>query len=318
MKINFFKIVAIAFLSITIVCLAFILKLSSESDSFPAVPFEYTVPKGGSLYSTTRDMESRGIVQSATFLKIAVILMSFHRTIQAGDYKFDTPESTITIARRLYSGDFRQTKISITIPEGTNVRDMAFIFLKNLPNFNAPYFVKMASKEEGYLYPDTYLFFENVKVDEIIKVMRGNFDKKITTVIDEITVSKKSLGDIVNMASIIEKESNNKTDSKIISGILWKRLDLGMPLQVDAPFYYLTGRTGPFTHKDLQIKSPYNTYLNKGLPAGPITSPSLISIEAALQPTKTTYYYYLTGKDGKMYYADTYEGHLSNKAKYLR
>ena len=304
--------------SLIIITVSIILNLSSVPANFPKTPFEYSIQKGGSLYSASRDMENKGMIKSATFLKYAVAVLSFNRIIKAGDYKFERPESSIQIARRLYKGDFRQTKISVTIPEGTNVRDMAFIFQKSLPNFDSPYFVKMANKQEGYLYPDTYLFFENVRVDEIIKVMRDNFDKKIQTLNERVVASGKTLNDIIIMASVIEKESNNITDSRIISGILWKRLAEGMPLQVDAPFYYLTGKTGPYTSVDLKIKSPYNTYLNKGLPAGPITSPSLISIEAALQPTKTTYYYYLTGKDGKMYYADTYDKHLVNKNKYLK
>ncbi len=304
--------------SLIIVIVAVILNLSSAPDNFPKTPFEYSIPKGGSLYSTSRDMETKGMIKSATFLKYAVAVLSFNRIIKAGDYKFEGPESSIQIARRLYKGDFRQTKISVTIPEGTNVRDMALILLKNIPGFNAPYFVKIANKEEGYLYPDTYLFFENVKSEEIVRTMKENFNKKISSIDQDIKATQKSLSDIVIMASLIEKESNNLADSKIISGILWKRLEEGMPLQVDAPFYYLTGKTGPYTSVDLKIKSPYNTYLNKGLPVGPITSPSLDSIKAAINPVDSKYYYYLTGTDKLMHYAVTYQEHLANKAKYIK
>lgn len=307
-----------AIISLIIIIAAIVVNLSTAPANFPKTPFEYSVPKGGSLYSVSRDMEIKGMIKSATFLKYAVAGLSFNRIIKAGDYKFDGAESSIQIAQRLYKGDFRQTKISVTIPEGTNVRDMALIFLKNIPNFNAPYFVKIANKEEGYLYPDTYLFFENVKSEEIVRTMKENFNKKISSMDQDIKASQRSLSDIVIMASLIEKESNNLADSKIISGILWKRLKEGMPLQVDAPFYYLTGRTGPYTTNDTKIKSPYNTYLNKGLPIGPITSPSLDSIRATVSPVNSAYYFYLTGTDKLMHYAVTYQEHLANKEKYIK
>jgi UPF0755 protein len=300
------------------VILVSVIYTSSAPSTFPTKPFIFSIANGSSLTTVSSDLMATGMIRSEFLLKTMVVAISLNKGVQAGDYKFEGKESTFDIAKRLVKGDHRQKRITITIPEGTNVRDMAQIFFKKLPSFDVIDFVKLASPEEGYLYPDTYTFFENVTSEEILKTMRSNFDSKLEKLSDEIASIKRSQADVINMAAILEKESKTELDSKIIAGILWKRLDEGIPLQVDAPFYYLTGKTGPYTLDDLKIKSPYNTYMNKGLPAGPISNPGMVSIKASITPTKTSYYYYLTGKDGKMYYSDTYEGHLSNKAKYLR
>lgn len=121
------------------------------------------------------------------------------------------------------------------------------------------------------------------------------------------------------MASLIEREAKTDEDRKTIAGILWNRIDLKMPLQVDAVFGYIKGiDTYHPTSEDLSIESPYNTYLHAGLPPTPISNPGLESLHAAATPTKTDYLYYLTGKDGVMHYAKTFEEHKANRAKYLK
>lgn len=134
----------------------------------------------------------------------------------------------------------------------------------------------------------------------------------------EVEKSGRSLEDIIVMASILEGEAKTREDMEIVSGILWKRIEIGMPLQVDTSFVYILGKaTEDLTLSDLEVKSPYNTYLYKGLPPGPISNPGLDSIRAAVNPTTTPYLYFLTGNDGKMYYARTFDEHVKNKQKYL-
>lgn len=292
--------------------------LARPPETFPKQQFDIHIEKGDSVSSAATNLSKKGIITSPTLFKAAAIILSGNTGVQLGDYRFEKKENTFQIAWRMVRGDQRQPKIRVTIPEGTNTFDMAFILLKNLPNFNAPKFVGLAKKEEGYLYPDTYDFFANTKPEEVIKRMKDNFNMKVGGIEKEIETFGKPLKDIVIMASIVEKEANNAEDRKIISGILWKRLKEGMPLQVDAPFYYITGKLGNFTYNDLKIKSPYNTYLNKGLPIGPITNASLETISDTITPLETPYYYYLTGTDGKMYYSSTYDGHLRNKNIYLK
>jgi UPF0755 protein len=145
--------------------------------------------------------------------------------------------------------------------------------------------------------------------------MLANFGKKLNPELREkIAVQKKTIFDIVTMASLLEKEVITLDDKKIVAGILWKRLEIGMPLQLDATVNYVTGKNDPsVTIKDTTIDSPYNTYKYKGLPKGPISNPGIDSIIATIYPKKTNYWYYLT--DGKTIFSETLQQHNTAKAK---
>ncbi|MBI2450741.1 MAG: endolytic transglycosylase MltG [Parcubacteria group bacterium] len=173
---------------------------------------------------------------------------------------------------------------------------------------------------EGFLFPDTYRFDKNSSEEEIISRMLNNFDKKLDLEFrEEIKNQNKSVFEIVTMASLIEEEGKIKTDREIISGILWKRLEVGMPLQIDATINYITnGKNLKIPLEETKIKSPYNTYLNKGLPLGPIASPGLESIEAAVFPEKTEFWYYLSKPTGEIIFSKTLEEHNIAKVKYLK
>lgn len=290
---------------------------SQPTSTFPKGTFSIEVEKGRGINHATEVLLKNGMIRNDFIFKSAAIILSLGKGVHAGYYRFDHSQNSIVIAYRMVKGITNEQKISVTVPEGTNVNDMAFIFLKTFPKFNAARFVSLAKSNEGYLYPDTYLFFENVKSEEIIKVMRDNFNKKINPYLNEIKTSEKSLADIVTMASIIEKEGVG-SDRPIISGILWKRIREGIHMQVDPPFYFITGKTDSIKFDDIKIDSPYNTYKYKGLPKGPITNPSIDAIIAALRPVESKYYFYLTGTDKIMRYAVTYDGHLANKAKYMK
>lgn len=303
---------------VIVICFLAVIVISQSPKEFPQKQFSFNVAKGESVSSIADDLYVKKMISSPLLFKITAIVLSKNKGVKAGDYRFNGKESAFKIANRFIAGDQKQPKAHITIFEGTNVQDMALIYLKNLPNFNAAKFVSLAKDSEGYLYPDTYDFLENVKSEEIIRVMKKNFDDKLQTISKEISASRRSLKDIVTMASIVEKEANIDEDRRIVAGILWKRLDEGMLLQVDPPFYYITGKSTGVTFADLKIDSPYNTYKYKGLPKGPIDNPSIDAIEATINPTTSKSYFYLTGHDGKMYYATTYDGHLKNKSLYLK
>lgn len=302
-------------LCIVIIILA--IRVQAPSD-FPLDKYSFHIEKGTSLTNIASNLEKEKLIRSPFFFKATVKIMSWNNGVQAGDYIFTEKENIFGLSRRLVLGEQGQAKVKVTVPEGTNVADMAFIFLKAFPNFDTRKFLVLAKKEEGFLYPDTYNFFANTKPEEIVKTMKDNFDKKISSIDSDIKKSNKNIREIVTMASIVEEEASTDEERMMIAGILWKRIDEGMLMQVDPPFYYITGKTSGVTYDDLKIKSPYNTYINKGLPIGPISNPSLSAIKATLNPTPSKYYFYLTGKDGKMYYAVTYEGHLVNKNKYLK
>jgi UPF0755 protein len=177
----------------------------------------------------------------------------------------------------------------------------------------------MSENDEGYLFPDTYEFFENATTGEVYTRLRETFDLKTSELSKQVGPGGESFRDVMILASIIEEEVPEPEDRRIVSGILWKRLSIGMPLQVDATFQYTIGK-GSFelTKEDLASDSPYNTYTRRGLPPTPIASPSLDAIDAALHPEKTGYLFYLSGTDGTTHYAKDFEGHKLNRAKYLR
>jgi UPF0755 protein len=170
---------------------------------------------------------------------------------------------------------------------------------------------------EGYLFPDTYQIAKGESCEEMLNTMLSNFDKKLTLNLrTEIKNQRKSIFDVVIMASLIEKEVRTFDDKKIVSGILWKRMAVGMPLQLDATINYITGKSDPSaTIKDTKIDSPYNTYKYKGLPKGPISNPGINSIIAAIYPSQTDYWYYLA--DGRTIFSKTLEEHNAAAKMYL-
>lgn len=277
----------------------------------------YVIKEGTTGIAAARELEAAHIIRHPALLRAVLHLEG--RDVHAGAYRFATPQNELAIALRLANGLFGIPPIHLTIIEGATVRDMAEKIAASFPEISSADFISAAQPYEGYLFPDTYIFQPDATADTIVSAMRANFDAKIAPLQPHITASGHSLSDIVTMASIIEKEANTPEDRRMISGILWSRIARGMPLQVDAVFGYINSRaTYSPSFADLGVDSPYNTYKYKGLPPGPIASPGLDSIEAALHPTKTNYLYYLTGKDGLMYYATTYSGQLTNERKYLK
>lgn len=173
---------------------------------------------------------------------------------------------------------------------------------------------------EGYLFPDTYRIFDsyyNFQNKGLIVKMINNFDNRIDDLYENGN-SDKSLEEIIIMASIIEKETNNKDNREIVAGILWNRIELGMLLGADATTRYgIQKFTGALTYDDLASESPYNTRKFRGLPPSPICNPGLASIKAAINPEETDYLYYLHDANGDIHYAKTNDEHNANKAKYL-
>ena len=260
-------------------------------------------------------------IRFETIFKILLRLYGTETAIPAGTYYFPSAENAFQIVWRLHVGDFGLEPIRVVIPEGTDTKEMAVLLSADVPGFNSSQFLTEAEPKEGYLFPDTYFIFPGEDTGEIVSAMEANFNAHVNqlSVTGAVAASGKPFASIITMASLLEKEAPDTQDREIISGILWKRISLGMPLDVDAVFPYITGKTnGDITHADLQIDSPYNTYLNKGLPPGPITNPGLDSIMAAATPTTTPYLYYLSDKKGNFHYSATYAGQLANERKYLQ
>jgi UPF0755 protein len=244
-------------------------------------------------------------------------MLGGEKKLIAGDYLLDKKEGPADLAFRITKGHFHLNTFKATIPEGWSVTQIGEYLKTNLISFDKSKFIKLAKEKEGYLFPDTYFISPTIKPEDMIKKMTDNFDLKIKSV-TALSTSTKTLKEIIIMASILEEEARTTESRRMVSGILWKRISLGMPLQVDSTFLYINGKTTyELTLEDLKINSPYNTYQYKGLPPGPISNPGLDAINAALNPIKSKYIYFLSSKSGTMHYATTFEEHKKNKELYL-
>lgn len=278
------------------------------------------IPEGVSLRRAGTILRDAHVVRSSVLFEMYVILQRGERGINAGEYFFETRESPWRVARRVTEGAYGFEQVALTIPEGLTRAEVGALVAKKgaFPFFDEGAFFAVTEGEEGLLFPDTYFVPQNIQAAQLRDIMRATFDTKIASRADAIAASGHTEREIVTMASIIEAEARTSEDRRIVSGILWKRITIGMPLQVDAAFLAVNGKQTPeLTLEDLKIDSPYNTYTNRGLPPGPIVSPGLDAIDAALDPTESPYLYYLSDSDGAMHYAKTFEEHKENKRRYL-
>ena len=255
------------------------------------------INEGMSLRAISKDLEMDQIIRSRVIFETIIIFLGNEKRLVPGDYLFEKKISVFEIARRISRGEKHLAPIKVTIPEGFNIFDIAKVSALKLTNFNTERFLLEAKNEEGYLFPDTYFFLTADGDAEVLHAMRDNYEKKILPLRSQIISSGKTEKQIITMASLIEKESKGDADRKFISGILWKRLSINMPLQVDAE------------------KSTYKT---KGLPKNPICNPGIKSIEAAIYPEVSNYLYYLHDSEGNIHYATTFAEHKLNKQKYLK
>ncbi len=275
-----------------------------------------SIKPGAGLLEVSDNLKEDNIIRSSFWFRISAIALGGERALQAGDYYFPQKENVLHVAWRVVHGDKKLESVKVTIPEGFTNNQIGDLFQKKFPRFDKKIF--LISAKEGYLFPDTYLLEITTDASSSIKILNDNFRLKLIPYENEISSSTHQFGEIIKIASILEAEAQTKEDKEIISGILWKRLKLNMPLQVDASLKYILNKTSAeLTKNDLEIKSLYNLYVNKGLPPTPISNPGIVSIEATLRPIATKYLYFLTYKDLKMHYAATFEEHKKNIAKYL-
>lgn len=277
------------------------------------------IPFGISLVRSTRLLERERVVRSSLLLQVIVIAQFKEEGVRAGIYQFDRPMSAIEIARAVVYGTHGIPLARVTIPEGLRNAEIDAIVSGALANVAPGAFASAALGKEGHLFPETYHVSEIFTAEQMVALMEHTFADTIAPLKVAFDGSARSADGIIIMASILEREADNEESMKLVSDVLWKRLDQGMPLQVDASFAYLLGKTSAdVTLDDLKIDSPYNTYKYKGLPPTPLNNPGLTAINAALSPTPSPYFYYLTGSDGTFHYAKTFEEHKANKARYLK
>ena len=315
----------------------------SPVDSSKTKEESFTVASGESISVIAAHLHDRGLIRSPWAFKLYARSTGVSGKLQAGSFALSPSESLSNIISILHSG--KSQEFLVTIPEGYTVADIdALLASKGLGkpgdiidcafrcDFETFDFLPAAAAQggealeigsvlEGYLFPETYAVSPADYVPKFfLERMLGTFRKRIVIGYEkDIAESGRPVADIVSMASLIEEESRHDEERAMVSGILWKRLDAGVVLGVDATTRYrLAKKTDVLTKSDVEIESTYNTRRTQGLPPSPITNPGESSIIAALQPKSSEYWYYLHGTDGVIRYAVTNDEHNRNRARYLR
>ena len=290
---------------------------NSEAPSTTEKFSYFIIAKGSSASQIGSKLESAGFIKSALAFKLYMQFTGQSGRLQTGEFRLTPSYSLFQMADTLFKGP---VELWVTIPEGLRREEIAQKFAATLNKDDSfiTDFLQVSKGEEGYLFPDTYLFPRDVTAVAVTEKLTNTFASKTQNLKNN---SGLTFDQVIILASLLERETKTDEERPTVAGILIKRLNSGWPIQIDAAVQYTVG-----TYKDwwpiltldnLSIKSPYNTYKNQGLPPTPIASPGLSSIKAALNPTESDYWYYIHDEKGLIHYAKTLEEHNANIAKYL-
>lgn len=307
-----------------LVCAAYVVAgLRPVSSPDEAREVAVAIPAGTGLRGIADILDANGILRSPAVFKLAAVLWGDARDLKAGSYVFRTDEGVGAILHKLVQGAAQE--IEVRIPEGATSYDIDDILASQGvlgPGAFVTYIRAQNRPIEGRLFPDTYRFFTGADSRDVLEKFLANFSAKARPL---LASSKDPERDLV-IASLLEREVPDYADRRIVAGILKKRVAAGMPLQVDATVCYAkemtAGRTVdclPFADADFKIDSPYNTYLYKGMPPGPIGNPGIEAIKTAMNPAPSSYWYYLSDpKTKRTIFSKTFEEHVENRARYLQ
>ena len=269
-----------------------------------------TIPKGASLKEVSTTLQDYNIIRNERSFLLAVKTLGYEKDMPAGRFKLVKASTNFDIIDQLVNGI--QVNKRVTILEGWTI-DVIAEELHDKIGIDQDEFKSACTNElllwkwgisektvEGYLFPNTYLFSEEEDVQDIIGRMINEYKQRITL---EFRDRMQELGmeekEIITLASIIEGEAIYDKERAVISGVYHNRLNIGMRLQADPTIQYIINDSPRrLLNKDLKIKSPYNTYLNKGLPPGPINNPGLSALIASVNPEKSDYFYFVSDTEG--------------------
>jgi UPF0755 protein len=280
----------------------------------------FVVNEGETLKQVATDLKNAHIIRSSILFRLAGQLKDYDHHIKTGEYSLNGAMPPLKILETLKAG--RIVTHPITIPEGFNLNQIADLLeQKGLSDKTS--FIKQAKDRslmvqldlsgdtlEGYLYPDTYRFRRNETPDRIIDVMVKRFKDLVSPLEEQINDSGMTVKQVITLASIVEKETGVPEERPMIASVFLNRLKKNMRLESDPTVIYgIRNFNGNLTRKDLKTKTPYNTYVIKGLPPGPIANPGLPSIEAVLSPAEGNYYYFVSKNNGTHYFSKTLKEH---------
>ena len=288
-----------------------------------------SIPPGATLKKISKDLQSLSLIRNASAFRLLANIRQKQTHIQVGEYELNQSMLPMDILKAITSG--KTVLHPVTIPEGYRISEIAElltetisinkeIFIKETRNKDLLNKLNITSKSlEGYLFPETYHFSKHTSEKKIIQTMLNTFQQRMKTkkIQHQIQSSDMSLHEIITLASLIEKETGMNGERKHISSVFHNRLKRKMRLQTDPTVIYaIENFDGNIRKKDLNIDSPYNTYRHKGLPPGPIASPGIKSIVAALNPIKTNHLYFVSKKDGSHQFSSSLKEHNRAVQKY--
>jgi len=280
------------------------------------------VTPGMSVRDIAAAAKANNLVRSEGLLFF--VLSYFHdpTRIFAGQYLFITPATVLAVAEKLAASTIESDTIALTFPEGIRVRDMATIAARTLDSFSTIDYLALTSGKEGRLFPETYFVPRDYSAEALVELQETTFADTIEVL--RVNYPSIDIDQAVIIASILEREANDAISMGLVAGIFNNRLAIGMPLQADATIEYTIETPlgelppGELARKLREFDSPYNSYLNRGLPPTAIGNPGLQALQAAFAPTPSDYFYYITGNDGNFYYAETFDEHNQNINRHLR
>lgn len=280
---------------------------------------EFVVEKGQGVRDIANHLKEEGLIRDSVAFFLIVKQLGLDGKIQAGLFHLSPAMSSYDIAKALQVGTYDEL---ITIPEGKRAEEVAEILAENIPSYDESWLQRLKANE-GYLFPDTYSFTKDATIDEVLSTMRNTFDKKYAS-IPQGRNSHLPQSEIVNIASLVEREAKHPEDRPLVASVILNRLDIGMALQIDATVQYALGYQPTqktwwkknLSYDDIKTPSLYNTYEQPGLPPSPISNPGLDVLTAVINAPDTEYLYYISDSSGQNHYAKTIEEHNANIEKY--
>jgi UPF0755 protein len=275
----------------------------------------FVVQKGAGIRAIGNNLKKEGLIRDPIVFFLFLKKNDKDTAIQAGDYKLSP---SMNLEQMIDAMSHGTIDIWVTVPEGMRADEIADILENEIPSYSLSWREEL-NKNEGYLFPDTYLFPRDSNIDTIISIFRNNFDKKISGV---GLSGRKDLREIIIIASLVEREALKDEEKPYIASVISNRLRDGMALDIDATLQYAKGKVGnrwwtvPIG-EDRKINSPYNTYQNPGLPPFPIANPGIEAIRAAASPASSSYYFYIHDQNGNVHFSKDLEEHQKNINKYL-
>jgi UPF0755 protein len=304
--------------------LVIFISLLQAPDSSDQSTVTFVIPKGQAIQVIAQRLKDEDLIRSPLAFRFALYQQGKQTSVQAGSFKLSPSMSVSELTQVLSKGT---DDLWITIPEGWRREEIAASLAKQeLSDFDEEEFFILSSDLEGKLFPETYLVSKASSTSTIVNLLVNTFESKVLMALeDDLASSQLDLNQILTLASLVQRESANDQEMPLIAGILFNRLEINMPLQVDATLQYIKGYSvaeqtwwpTPLA-ADKTLNSIFNTYQNVGLPPQPICNPGLIAIKAVLNPQPTTAFYYIHDLSGQIHTAETIEGHNANVNQYLR